>query len=96
MPILSDMGTHMKTTIDLSDALFLSAKAYAQKRKVTLRALVEEGLRKVLRDATLVDAPGFKLKDLSVRGSTLPTMGPREWLQLEDDHVVARVMRSGM
>ena len=45
------MGTHMKTAIDLSDALFDSAKKLAQQRRTMLRALVEEGLRRVIADA---------------------------------------------
>ena len=45
------MGTHMKTTIELSDALFHSAKELASKSQTTMRALVEEGLRRVLNDA---------------------------------------------
>ena len=39
------MGTHMKTTIELSDALLEAAKRLAQSRGTTLRAVVEEGLR---------------------------------------------------
>lgn len=34
----------MRTTVDLSDALFKRAKTLANKKKATLRQLVEEGL----------------------------------------------------
>jgi hypothetical protein len=60
------MVTHMKTTIEISDALLKAAKRSARARGVTLRALVEEGLRRVLRD----DAKPrpFRLRRASFRG----------------------------
>ncbi len=87
------MGHRMKTTIDLSDALFDSAKALAQQRRTTLRALVEEGLRSVLGVAQAKPKAAFKLKDARVRGKAAPASDPRTWRQMEEDHVVARVVK---
>ncbi len=42
------MATHMKTTIDINDELFRSARQRANETGTTFRALVEEGLRQVL------------------------------------------------
>lgn len=85
------MGTHMKTTIELSDALFHSAKELASKSQTTMRALVEEGLRRVLNDAQAESKPAFKLKDASVRGGELLISDPRKWQQLEDEHLSANL-----
>ena len=91
-PIFRNMGTHMKTTIDLSDALFESAKGLAQRRQTTLRALVEEGLRRVLADAGTTAKPAFKLKDASVRGKEVLVADPRRWQEMEEAHVASRAM----
>jgi Arc/MetJ family transcription regulator len=64
------MGTLMKTTIEISDALFDAAKRHAKEDGTTLRALVEEGLRTVLDSRPEADA--FTLRDASVEGK-----GPR-------------------
>ena len=40
----------MKTTIDISDALLREARKVAARHAMTLRALVEQGLRKVLAE----------------------------------------------
>lgn len=81
------MGAHMKTTVDISDSLFTSSKTLAQQRQTTLRALIEEGLRRVLRDAKANTQPAFKLKDARVHGQELLMSDPRDWQRLEDDHL---------
>jgi len=59
----------MKTTVDLSDALFSAAKAHAAKHGTTLRALIEESLARTLSESGT--KRGFRLKDASVRGKGL-------------------------
>lgn len=44
------MGTHMKTTVEISDALLSEARELASEQKTTLRALLDEGLRMALRE----------------------------------------------
>ena len=44
------METHMKTTIDLPDELFIAAKKKAAESRTTLRALFERGLRRELAE----------------------------------------------
>ncbi len=61
------MVTHMKTTIELSDAVLKAAKRTARNRGTTLRALIEEGLRQVLRED--MARPPFALRRASFRGS---------------------------
>lgn len=59
----------MKTTIDLPDDLGIEAKAYAARRGMTLRALVELGIRQILRDEQRNRE--FRLRDASVGGDGL-------------------------
>ena len=59
----------MKTTIDLSDDLARSAKAYAASENTTLRSLIEFGLRLAMRADPQRQA--FKLRDASVTGHGL-------------------------
>ena len=40
----------MKTSLELSENLFRRAKSLARKRGTTLRALIEDGLRRVLTE----------------------------------------------
>ena len=46
------MGTHMKTTIEISDDLLSRAKQLGRREGKTLRAVIEDGLRQVLKRET--------------------------------------------
>ncbi len=59
----------MKTTIELSDSVLRAAKATAAREGTTVRALVEEGLRKVLAEHK--GRPKFKLELVTFRGEGL-------------------------
>jgi hypothetical protein len=55
----------MRTTIDIDDALAIRAKKAASERRITLRQLVEEGLRLALaRREQGVKSPLDELKGL--------------------------------
>lgn len=92
-PLLTHRGAGMKTSIELSDALFLSAKEHASATKTTMRALIEEGLRRVLSDGQAQHKPAFKLRNAAVGGGILPISDPRQWQQAEEDHVFARITK---
>jgi len=59
----------MKTTIDISDSLLSEAKSVAVEEKSSVKALVEEGLRKVLSERK--DTRRFRLRKASVKGKGL-------------------------
>lgn len=63
------MVRHMKTTIDLSDALLEEAKRVAAARSTTVKSLVEAGLRRELRE--LSTPAVFRLRDGSFEGEGL-------------------------
>lgn len=63
------MGTHMKTTVEISKALFASARQVAERERTTLRALIEEGLRLALNKHRA--PPKFRLKKASFCGKGL-------------------------
>lgn len=63
------MVTHMKTTIEISDAVLERAKALAVREGTTVRALVEDALRQLLQSRR--GAAAFRLRDASVAGNGL-------------------------
>jgi len=63
------MVTHMKTTIDISDALYEEVRRMAHDEKTTVRTLVEEGLRHTLAQHKC-RAP-FTLRNAAFKGNGL-------------------------
>ena len=79
----------MKTTIDLSDALFAAAKRQAVADGTTLRALVEAGLRQVLDDRAR--AATYQMRDASYgEGGLAPGYAEASWAEILDASYAGR------
>ncbi len=75
------MGTHMKTTIEISVPLLNQARKLAMRQGTTLRALVEEGLRKVVAENRRPEE--FRLRQASFKGEGLrPQVAGVGWERL--------------
>jgi hypothetical protein len=59
----------MKTTVEIGDGLLADAKAAARRRNTTLRALIEQGLRRVLQEEP--SQVPFKLRKATFGGKGL-------------------------
>lgn len=59
----------MKTTVEIADALFTEARKLAQREGTTLRALIEEGLRRLLGERR--SRGRFRLRKVAFGGSGL-------------------------
>ena len=69
----------MKTTVEISDDLVMEAKRYATEYGLTLRAVIENGIRSTLRAEKRTQVP-FRLRDASVGGSGLqPEFRDETW-----------------
>ena len=79
-----DMGAHMKTTIDIADPVFKAAREEAARTGTTIRALVEEGLRQVLKSRRGA-AKRFTLRKAAFRGRGLrPELREGGWAAIRD------------
>jgi elongation factor P--beta-lysine ligase len=77
-----DMATHMKTTVEISDALLAAAKQVATREKTTVRSLIEEGLRYVVSRR---GRSKYRLRDASVPGKGLhPDLEGMSWDAIRD------------
>lgn len=71
MAILNDIFCIMKITIDIADAILKEARAVAAKKHLTLRSLVEQGLRDIIAGSD--SGEKFILRKASFKGN-----GPRD------------------
>ena len=79
------MVSHMKTTIQIPDSLFEEARRVAQRERVTMRSLVEAGLRRVLADHARTKRGGFRLRKAAFRGKGLqPGLEGASWDRIRD------------
>lgn len=63
------MGAHMKTTIEIADSLLEDARKLAVRERTTLRALIEQGLRRLLAERS--GKKPFRLRRVTFRGKGL-------------------------
>jgi hypothetical protein len=74
----------MKTTIELSDAALAEARRVAEREGTSLRALVEEGLRRVLADRR-ARRGGFRLRRATFKGKGVsPEFEGERWPAVRD------------
>ena len=82
-PAGRDMVSNMKTTIDIAEPLLIRAKQVAAAEGVTLRELVEDGLRRVLEERDR--HASFRLRRATFRGRGLqPDVAEGSWDRLRD------------
>jgi hypothetical protein len=73
----------MKTTVELPDALLREAKRMALKRRTTVKALIEQGLRTVLAEPK--SKGGFRLRQAAFKGDGLSAgQSLQDWAAVRD------------
>lgn len=74
----------MKTTVEISDALLDETKKIAAREDVTVRTLIEQGLRQVIAQRKQKQGP-FTLRDASFDGQGLsPEARAAGWERLRE------------
>ena len=83
------MGTHMKTTVELSDALLAEARNAAEREGITMRTLIEQGLRLALTHRKQMGAFRLRKASFKGRGLSAPARGV-SWEQLREQSYEGR------
>lgn len=77
------MGNHMKTTVEISNALLEEARRAAARDGTTVRTLIEEGLRRVLVERKKKSR--FRLRKATFKGKGLqPQLEGASWDRIRD------------
>ena len=77
------MAWYMKITVQIPDNLFEEARKVAQRERITLKALIEEGLRRIITDRKRRAV--FRLRKASFKGNGLrPDIAGASWDQIRE------------
>ena len=77
------MGAHMKTTVEISDALLEAARKVAAREGTSVRALIEQGLRHAVSASKPRRA--FRLRKATFKGRGLSSNAKgADWQQLRE------------
>lgn len=77
------MVSHMKTTVEIPDALLDEVRAVASREGTTVRVLLEEGLRRSLAERK--GGAAFRLRKASVKGRGLaPSLVGAPWEEIRE------------
>ena len=77
------MVSHMKTTVQIPDSLLEEARKVATRERTTLKALIEEGLRRVVSQRKRRN--GFRLRKATFKGNGLqPHLAGASWEQIRE------------
>lgn len=73
----------MKTTIEIPDALLDEARRLAARQGTTLRALIEQGLRRIIAERKRASV--FRLRKATFKGEGLqPHVASASWERIRD------------
>ena len=79
------MGAHMKTTIEISDALLAAAKRAASDQNTTLRTIVEVALRRYLETCGGGTQVKQRLRRCTFRGRALQSgISESDWSTIRE------------
>lgn len=77
------MVIYMKTTVEISNALLEETKRIAAKEGTTVRALIEEGLRRTITERKQKGA--FRLRRATFKGRSLqPNVAGTSWERIRE------------
>jgi len=78
-----DMVSHTKTTVQIPDSLFVEARKVAHRERTTLKALIEESLRRIVSQHKRRN--GFRLRKATFKGKGLqPQLAGASWDQIRE------------
>jgi hypothetical protein len=73
-----DTYSHMKTTVEIPEAILEEARKIAARQETTLRVLIIEGLRRIIAERKR--SGGFRLRKATFRGKGLrPEVAGAPW-----------------